>query len=109
MELEIALSEKGSAQRLKLENELNEALLQQTTKRLETQQELEQKAFDSRKAAQQGIVDLFVNSENKRIDKIKDVQFINYSYDMLEIPESSIIYCDIPYKNTTALLFIFLS
>jgi len=37
----------------------------------------------------------------KQSPKLKDVQFICSSYDLLEIPKNSIIYCDIPYKNTT--------
>jgi DNA adenine methylase len=32
--------------------------------------------------------------------KIKDVKFINCSYENLSIPASSVVYCDIPYKNT---------
>ena len=39
------------------------------------------------------------NTENQ-ISKIKDVHFVYSSYDKLEIPNNSIIYCDIPYKNT---------
>ena len=32
---------------------------------------------------------------------IKGIEFFNKSYDEIEIPKESIIYCDIPYKNTT--------
>jgi DNA adenine methylase len=35
------------------------------------------------------------------MDKLKDVKFIHSSYQDLEIPKESIIYCDIPYKDTT--------
>ena len=34
--------------------------------------------------------------------RLKDVLFIHSSYDELEIPDNSIIYCDPPYKNTTS-------
>lgn len=33
--------------------------------------------------------------------KDKNIQFINKSYDEVNIPKNSIVYCDIPYKNTT--------
>ena len=36
-----------------------------------------------------------------QINNLKGVQFYNKSYDELEIPPESIIYCDIPYQNTT--------
>lgn len=74
LEFELALVDKNSEEEIKLKNELNNALLQQTTNRIKSEEELEQKKFESRKAAQEGLVDLFVSSENKRIDKIKDVQ-----------------------------------
>lgn len=41
------------------------------------------------------------NSNNKILDKIKDVKFYNLNYDEVDIPEGSLVYCDIPYKNTT--------
>ena len=41
------------------------------------------------------------NSNNKILDKIKDVYFYNMDYKELDIPEGSLVYCDIPYKNTT--------
>ena len=41
------------------------------------------------------------NSNNKIIEKIKDVQFYNLNYDEVDIPNGSLVYCDIPYKNTT--------
>lgn len=41
------------------------------------------------------------NSNNKILDKIKDVKFYNLDYDEVDIPEGSLVYCDIPYKNTT--------
>ena len=34
--------------------------------------------------------------------RLKDVLFIHSSYDELEIPDNSIIYCDPPYENTTS-------
>lgn len=35
-----------------------------------------------------------------QIDTLKGVVFMCGSYDTLEIPKNSVIYCDIPYKNT---------
>jgi DNA adenine methylase len=37
----------------------------------------------------------------KQSPKLQDVKFIHSSYDELEIPNNSIIYCDPPYANTT--------
>ena len=37
----------------------------------------------------------------KQLPNIKDVEFIHSSYDKLEIPDQSIIYCDPPYEGTT--------
>lgn len=36
----------------------------------------------------------------KQAEKIKDVKFVCCSYDELDIPENSVIYCDIPYQNS---------
>ena len=33
--------------------------------------------------------------------KNKNIQFINKSYDEVNIPQNSVVYCDIPYKDTT--------
>lgn len=43
------------------------------------------------------------NSIQKKINKIKDkkVQFSSLNYSEVEIPENSVVYCDIPYKGTT--------
>lgn len=37
----------------------------------------------------------------KKMDKLKDVEFYNLDYSKVLIPHGSLIYCDIPYKNTT--------
>jgi len=37
----------------------------------------------------------------KQAEKLKDVCFVCSSYEKLNIPENSVIYCDPPYKNTT--------
>lgn len=37
---------------------------------------------------------------NKQAEKIKDVKFVCCSYNELDIPEKSVIYCDIPYFST---------
>ncbi len=42
-----------------------------------------------------------IRNTEKQIGKIKDILFYSCSYDELEIPDKSIIYCDIPYKGTT--------
>lgn len=36
----------------------------------------------------------------KQKEYIQDIEFIHSSYDEFQYPENSIIYCDIPYKNT---------
>ena len=41
-----------------------------------------------------------IKNTETQISKIKDVNFIYSSYYKLEIPDNSIIYCDIPYKDT---------
>ena len=41
-----------------------------------------------------------IRNTEAQISKIKDVLFVHSSYDKLEIPNNSIIYCDIPYKDT---------
>ena len=41
-----------------------------------------------------------IRNTEAQISKIKEVNFIYSSYDKLEIPDNSIIYCDIPYKDT---------
>jgi DNA adenine methylase len=37
----------------------------------------------------------------KQLSKILDVEFYNTSYDNLDIPKNSLIYCDPPYENAT--------
>lgn len=41
-----------------------------------------------------------IKNIEKQINDIKDVKFLVGSYDEIIIPDKSIIYCDIPYKNT---------
>ena len=41
------------------------------------------------------------NSNNKILKKIQDVIFYNEDYENVDIPKGSLVYCDIPYKNTT--------
>ena len=41
-----------------------------------------------------------IRNTEAQISKIKGVHFVYSSYDKLEIPNNSIIYCDIPYKDT---------
>ena len=38
----------------------------------------------------------------KQSQKLQDLKLINCSYDELDIPANSIIYCDPPYENTTS-------
>ena len=42
------------------------------------------------------------NSNNKILNNITDVKFYNLNYDEVPIPNGSLVYCDIPYKNTTS-------
>lgn len=37
----------------------------------------------------------------KQITKLNEVWYCNASYDEIQIPENSIVYCDPPYQNTT--------
>ena len=41
------------------------------------------------------------NSNLKILNNIQDVIFYNLNYDEVNIPLGSLVYCDIPYKNTT--------
>lgn len=41
-----------------------------------------------------------ISNIKKQIEYLKDVKFIHSSYQMLEIPGKSIIYCDPPYQGT---------
>jgi len=41
-----------------------------------------------------------IRNTEKQIEKIKGIYFNHCSYDELEMPNNSIIYCDIPYKGT---------
>lgn len=41
------------------------------------------------------------NSTMKKLVNLKDVQFNNLNYDEVDIPVGSVVYCDIPYENTT--------
>lgn len=40
------------------------------------------------------------NNLKKQAPKLKGIIFLNKTYDELEIPENSIVYCDPPYENT---------
>ena len=54
----------------------------------------------SGKASGRNYVDEQIRNTEKQIESIKGVDFYTCSYDELEIPRLSIIYCDIPYKDT---------
>ena len=41
------------------------------------------------------------NSNIKKMSSLQDVVFYNKDYQNVEIPIGSLVYCDIPYKNTT--------
>ena len=41
------------------------------------------------------------NSTMKKLDNLQNVQFYNLDYSQVDIPKGSLVYCDIPYKNTT--------
>lgn len=45
-----------------------------------------------------------LNAKNSLLEKhqtMKDVEFLHGSYEDIDIPPNSVVYCDIPYKNTT--------
>ncbi len=42
-----------------------------------------------------------IRNTKKQIPKLFDTKFVHSSYENLNIPDNSIIYCDIPYKDTT--------
>ena len=42
-----------------------------------------------------------LNSVKKKSEKLVDVKFSNKSYKDVALPENSMLYCDIPYKNST--------
>jgi DNA adenine methylase len=52
-------------------------------------------------AGKRNYVDEAYKNLLKQAPKLKDVCFVCSSYENLDIPENSIIYCDPPYKNTT--------
>lgn len=41
------------------------------------------------------------NSTMKKLEKLKNVDFYSLDYSELNIKNGSVVYCDIPYKNTT--------
>lgn len=41
------------------------------------------------------------NSVLRKLKNLKDVVFYNLDYKDVNIPEGSLVYCDIPYRNTT--------
>lgn len=41
------------------------------------------------------------NSTMKKLKNLNNVQFYNLNYSDVDIPLGSLVYCDIPYKNTT--------
>lgn len=43
----------------------------------------------------------YAQNIKKQISKMQNTQLFSKSYEQLQIPNNSIIYCDIPYKNTT--------
>ena len=59
--------------------------------------------FAGKSNTKQGVRD-YTNEAYKNVCKqaplLKDVEFINCSYQDLEIPQNSMIYCDPPYANT---------
>lgn len=41
-----------------------------------------------------------ISNIQKQVSRIQDINFVCCSYEKLDIPENSIIYCDIPYEDT---------
>lgn len=54
----------------------------------------------SGKSGNRDYVNEQIRNTLKQIPLIKGIKFIHCSYDELEIPDNSIIYCDPPYQNT---------
>lgn len=54
----------------------------------------------SGKSSGRNYVDEQIKNTEKQINKIKGINFLNGSYDEIDYPNESIIYCDIPYKDT---------
>ena len=42
-----------------------------------------------------------ISNIQKQVSRIQNIHFVCSSYENLDIPKNSIIYCDIPYKDTT--------
>ena len=47
------------------------------------------------------------NSLKKQLPKLIDVEFTSMSYELMDIPDGSIVYCDPPYKNTLKYVYDF--
>lgn len=60
--------------------------------------------YSGRSTTKQGnvrdYIDESIRGLTKQLPDIEDVKFIHSSYSDLEIPKSSIVYCDIPYAGT---------
>lgn len=54
----------------------------------------------SGKSSGRDYVDEQIRNTEKQIIKIKDILFVDGDYNCIDYPSESIIYCDIPYKNT---------
>jgi DNA adenine methylase len=54
----------------------------------------------SGKASGRNYVDEQIRNTEKQIAKIQHIDFASGSYDEIDYPSNSIIYCDIPYKDT---------
>jgi DNA adenine methylase len=62
------------------------------------------KFFDggySGKTDKRDYVDEQIRNTLKQVEFLKDAIFLCNDYSYLDVPDNSIIYCDIPYKNTT--------
>lgn len=69
LQMRIALAEKGSEERIKLENELSEKLLEQQQKRLEKEAEAEAKAAEERQELQERIANAIEASNQRRFEE----------------------------------------
>jgi len=54
----------------------------------------------SKKTATRNYIDEQIRNTEKQIENIKGISFTNCSYEEIEYPKDSIIYCDIPYNKT---------
>lgn len=61
--------------------------------------------YCNNKNAKRDYIDEHIRNIRGQVDRIKDVEFVTSDYQSLYIPENSVVYCDIPYKDTKQYLY----